>query len=410
LAWFSPRLPDRTGIAAYTAELLPHLERDWHIDSYDERNAFDFVWRARRHPYDLVVYQLGNARWHDWMWGYLAAYPGLAVLHDARLHHARARLLLVAHRDEDYRREFRYNHPDVRPDAAEYAVAAMGGPIQYLWPMRRVVLRTARRVAVHAALVADELRREEPSTPIDTIRMGVPGIGASADARGRVRAAFGIPPTAIVFTAFGKMTAEKRLAQMLDALEVLAAEGLDVHLLLVGEDGESFASRFHITSHVHTAGYVPESEIGAHLLASDICLCLRWPTALETSASWLRCLAAGRATIVTDLAHTADVPTNVARRVGLLDEVPSLIAAMRELATHESTRTAVAEAGRAWWTANHTVEAMASDYRRVVASALASPAPMPSDLPSHFLEDFSGNARSIANRYGVSVDILDSQS
>ena len=39
--------------------------------------------------------------------------------------------------------------------------------------------------------------------------------------------------------------------------------------------------------------------------AADICACLRWPTNRETSASWLRCLAAGRPTIVTDLAHLA---------------------------------------------------------------------------------------------------------
>ena len=41
--------------------------------------------------------------------------------------------------------------------------------------------------------------------------------------------------------------------------------------------------------------------------STDVCLCLRWPTARETSASWLRCLAAGKPTIVTDLVHTADV-------------------------------------------------------------------------------------------------------
>ena len=57
-------------------------------------DAHDFVWKQQRAPYDLIVYQLGNARWHDYMWAYLVAYPGLVVLHDIRVHHARARHLL----------------------------------------------------------------------------------------------------------------------------------------------------------------------------------------------------------------------------------------------------------------------------------------------------------------------------
>src|SRR5579872_769521 len=131
VAWFSPVPPVRSGIAAYTAELLPHVAADHRIDLFDEAHAHDFVWRARREPYDLVVYQLGNAPCHDYMWAYLAAYPGLVVLHDAKLHHARARQLLQGGRADDYRREFAFDHPDARADFAEYAIAGLGGSIYY---------------------------------------------------------------------------------------------------------------------------------------------------------------------------------------------------------------------------------------------------------------------------------------
>jgi hypothetical protein len=60
---------------------------------------------------------------------------------------------------------------------------------------------------------------------------------------------------------------------------------------------------------VHVSGYLPDQAIGDYLAASDACLCLRWPTALETSASWLQCLAAARPTVISDLAHLADIPT-----------------------------------------------------------------------------------------------------
>ena len=105
----------RSGIAAYSAEILPVLQQSFEMDWYGEADAHDFVWKHQRQPYDLTVYHLGNARCHDYMWAYLVRYPGLLVLHDARLHHARARHLLAEKRADDYRREFQFDHPDAPP-------------------------------------------------------------------------------------------------------------------------------------------------------------------------------------------------------------------------------------------------------------------------------------------------------
>ena len=51
------------------------------------------------------------------MWPYLFRYPGLVVLHDAHLHHARAWSLLRRKRHEAYRAEFEFNHPEAPPGA-----------------------------------------------------------------------------------------------------------------------------------------------------------------------------------------------------------------------------------------------------------------------------------------------------
>jgi len=410
IAWFSPLPPSRSGIAAYSAELLPRLSGHV-IDVYPEHAAHDFVWRMRRDPYDLVVYQLGNARYHDYMWAYLARYPGLVVLHDARLHHARARQLLDDRRFDDYRREFRYDHPGARPDIAEYAVEGLGGSIYYFWPMLRVVMRTARTVAVHNGRVADELREAFPDVPIETIRMGVPAPAIAPDAAARIRRAYALPDKAIVFAAFGKVTAEKRIGPILDALGMLRREASDAYLLLVGEaDGYSSLrdeiDRAGVADRVRVTGYVDDGAVGEHLAAADACLCLRWPTAQETSAAWLRCLAAGRATVITDLAHLVDIPPTLALRVDLWDEESSLVAAMRRLASDAAFRSALARAGYDFWRANHTLEAMADDYRRVLTLASTRPAPNPKDLPEHFTTDYSERARAIVEHFDTSVDVL----
>ena len=160
-----------------------------------------------------------------------------------------------------------------------------------------------------------------------------------------------------------------------------------------------------------------------YLEATDVCLCLRWPTALETSAAWLHCLTAGRPTVITDLAHLVGVPTidprhprapaplsiedpprhgAVALRIDLLDEDRALRVAMRTLATDVVLRDALASAGHAYWAANHTIELTAARYRQVINEAAARPAPVCTDLPRHFTEDYTELTRGIANRFDIS--------
>ena len=406
IAWFSPLPPARSGIAAYSADMLSRLASGHAIDGFSEANARDFLWMARRDPYDLVVYQLGNAPCHDYLWGYLAAFPGLTVLHDARLHQARARALLQQERFDDYREEFRYDHPDARRDFVEYAVAGLGGPIYYTWSMLRVVVRTARLVAVHNARVAADLREEFPGAAIEDIHLGTAPLTADAAARRRIRAALGVPDQATLFAAFGKITAEKRIGAILRAFEAIAVERVDVHLLLAGDAsdypalGEQLAASPH-AARVHLAGYVADEAIASHLAAADVCLCLRWPTALETSASWLQCLAAGRATVISDLAHLVDIPAAVAIKIDLLDEDASLRQAMLALADDAGRREALGRAGQAYWSAHHTLDVMAADYDVLFAKAAALPTPLVADLPAHFAADHSQTAREITARFAI---------
>src|SRR5437763_1278659 len=106
---------------------------------------------------------------------------------------------------------------------------------------------------------------------------------------------------------------------------------------------------------IHVPGHVSDEAIGEYLAAADVCLCLRWPTALETSASWLHCLAARKATVISDLAHLVDIPASVALRVDLVDEDESLFAAMQQLVERSALRDELAAAGHAYWRAHHTL-------------------------------------------------------
>jgi len=232
-------------------------------------------------------------------------------------------------------------------------------------------------------------------------------------ARAATRAALGYDDSTIVFAAFGKVTGEKRIGPILRALAGLAGGGVNARLLLVGDASEYPSLRGELTGHaiadrVHVTGFVDDHALAGYLAAADVCVCLRWPTARETSASWLQCLSASKPTIISDLAHTADVPESVALRIDLLDEDEALRTAMHRLATDARLRADLSRAGHAYWSANHTIDAMADDYRRIIHHAAALPIPMPpADLPAHFTDDHSGVARAIVNRFGIGVDVLD---
>jgi hypothetical protein len=181
------------------------------------------------------------------------------------------------------------------------------------------------------------------------------------------------------------------------------------------------AAKLGLSEYVIASGYVDDDEFGSYLAAADVCLCLRWPSAHETSAAWLRCLAAARPTVITDLAMTAGIPRIDARRwleigtrrddgsrrepicvsVDLLDEIRAIELALAHLAGDGSLRERLGRNARDWWARRHTLGHMQLDYEAAIERALGEPEPRPSALPAHFLEDYSDLARGILSEFGV---------
>lgn len=443
IAWFSPLPPSTSGIAAYSAELLPALRRRHTIHAFVDPKpapaarpsdelaypAHDFLPAHRRSPYDLIVYQLGNAAWHDYMWGYLFRYPGLVVLHDAQLHQARALYLTQRWRPRlaDYVAEFAASHPDAPEDIAHLVAAGLGGTLFSHWPLLRLVLESARTAVVHNDRLAHDLQGQYPGALIKAIPMGVPeGYGAriSPDT---LRIRHGIPPGAVVVAAFGGVTPEKRIPLVIDVVGELARVHPEVHLLLVGAEVQHLnvaaeARRFPVPDRVHLTGFVPDEELASYMRASDICVCLRWPTNRETSASWLRCLAAGRATVISDLVHLVDIPTldprswtmltaggpdsngPVAVAIDMLDERHSLQLALRRLVIDPTLRARLGTAGQAWWRAHHRLEQMVEAYMTALELACSRPSPSVA-LPAHLRDEGTWRAAALLTAFGPDMAV-----
>jgi glycosyltransferase involved in cell wall biosynthesis len=466
LAWFSPVPPVPTGIADCTAALVEGLRAEYEIDIYvdsDEgasgsawaarvASAHEFVWRNRQTPYDLTVYQLGNSSHHDFIWPYLFRFPGLAVLHDAHLHHARAAALLRTKRAGDYRAEFAVNHPEANADLAELAVAGFDNYLYYSWPTTRAIVEASRVTATHAPATAAELQEIVPSATIETIRLahGTPVSDARVRAaRARVCAAHGIPLDAIILGVVGGLTPEKRLPQVLDAFAWLLSYASSAHLLLAGAapDHYDVAADVHargLGARVTITGYLEsEDALTDCVAATDVSLNLRWPTAREISGPWLRALAAGKPTVIVDLAHLVDVPsldprtwrvnhavarcsllaarstgivegraTNDEQRaadpvtiaIDILDEDHSLRLALRRLVSDDALRQRLGAAARMYWEREHSMDRMLDDYRRIIARAASCPIRRP-PLPPHLVNDGDSRLRALLAEMALPNDL-----
>jgi glycosyltransferase involved in cell wall biosynthesis len=474
LAWFSPLPPVHSGIAAYSVEriqgLLPHHTVDVFVDApvpdltgqlaaaevrgwvvprgplgtlparpareappHEGRprvwSAADFVRLHDQVPYDLVIYQVGNAAFHDYMWAYAFRVPGLLVLHDGTVHHARARSLLRRGRVADYRAEFCANHPAADPVLAEHAVQGFTGTHYYRWPMRRLIVERSRAVAVHSPQLVGDLAAECPHTAVVRIRLGLPDPGQPP----RPSAAR-LPREAVVFGAFGLLTPEKRIPLVLEAFATVFGTSGRAHLLLVGGttdyyDVRAEVARLGIAEHVTVAGYVPDAELDAWHQVPDACLCLRWPTGGETSAAWLRCLAAGKPPVVSGLRQHLEVPALDARTGAVLGSVPgepaarswreavcvsvdlveereALCQALRRLAESPELRRTLGANARRYWERHQRLTHSAADYEAAIRLARErAPAASADGLPPHLFGDPGAEARRIAATFGIEIDV-----
>lgn len=430
LAWFSPLSPRLSGLAAYSAAIVgalaPDADIDVFVDDHDPadlaprpgdgvtvRKAHDFVWLHAHRPYDLTVYQLANAASHAYLWGYAARYPGLAILHDQVMHHARCAQLRRTRRWRDYRAEVLYDRPDLA--ASIPALADPGLPhLLANWPLVRPVLETARRCVVHDAAAADAFRGRYPESRIDVV-----GFGVTPPSDGGAGRADGAP---VVFGALPHTASVRGLREILHALARVRRE-TPATLRVLGpcEDDVDLATE------IRAAGLDDGAVAGPEAVwadwdaddppACDIYLCLGSLAVHEITDTWLRCLAAGRATVVSARARLAGLPlldprtwrdlhgradAGVAVAVDPRHASESLWLAMRRLATDGAFRDGLGGRARAWWEAQSDPEAaMIDDYRCVIREAAGAPPGAGAGLPQHFRSDGLEIAAAIAEECGV---------
>jgi glycosyltransferase involved in cell wall biosynthesis len=358
----SPLPPVRSGIADYSHDLLPHLERlcelrviglpgqevepeiaaRWPILPTDEAG------REGRLP----LYQMGNNRHHEGVLALALERPGVLTLHDLVLHHLLVESTLGRAELELYRERLAADHGwigKLTGQARQWG--ELGSATLFELPAHRTLLRRQRGVLVHSEWAATELREEDPDLAVRRVPMGMPlGERVAPEAAVAFRAEHGLPADRPLVGSFGFQTPIKRTEVVIRAL---ALPGLEAaHLVIVGEasgvlDLAGVAAAAGVADRVHVTGFIDFRHFEAAIAACDLCVNLRYPTAGETSASLLRVLAVGRPVAVSDYAQFAELPDEIALKVPLGDgEVEALAAGMGGLLGEPERLRAMGEAAR----------------------------------------------------------------
>ena len=392
IACWSPLPPLRSGIADYSAELLPALARLLEVElivpegwrppgpaltglaAHPER-AFPGLLAAGR--FDAVLYQLGNNRdYHASIYRALLEHPGVVALHEYVLHHLVRDLTLHAGDPAAYVREMRYAY-GLTGEAVARRCLATGVPLDpWSYPLFERVVDRSLGVLVHNQFTR---RRVQASRPLARLAV-VPHHLSLGDRplpeAAAARAALGLAPDAFVVASFGFLTAAKRPRPLLRAFARLRRRVPRAVLLLVGEVSPHFdlaaVALPELMAGVTVTGRLELDRFLLHMAAADVAVNLRPPTAGETSGTFIRLLGLGKAVVASRVGAFAEVPEGCCAQVDVDDSEEELLAAFLErLEADPELRRAMGENARRWAAAHHSLEGSARGYAELLRQVVA---------------------------------------
>jgi glycosyltransferase involved in cell wall biosynthesis len=361
VAYYSPLPPSRSGIADYSALLLPALR---------ERIDVVVAEQGRRAPHaDVALYHIGNdPDAHGWILDALHHRPGVVVLHEYVLHHLIAGTTIGRGNGRGYL------------DAMERELGVAGrllglgvldNLLPLLWetqperfPLSGVVLDRATGLIVHSRYVGGRARAagyEGPLWHVPHPAWPMAAVEAAPEPNGEP-----------LIGCFGFLNMNKRIPQLLEAFASLRRERPRARLLLVGAAGERFdvarrLERLGLTDGVERIDYVPEERMWSLMAACDVLVNLRYPTMGETSGSAIRALSLGKPLVVSDVGWFSELPDDAVLKVPVDEyEVPTLEAALAVAADHGG---ALGAAARAYAEREHALPRVADAYVRALETA-----------------------------------------
>jgi glycosyltransferase involved in cell wall biosynthesis len=327
-----------SGIADYSMELLPLIAEVAEVEIICPRPgllrrpngppgiAVRPPERFRPDRYDSIYYHLGNNPWHEFVYETCLRHPGICVFHDVVLHHLVAHAMVEAgDQVERYERLFADEHGEAGERLVRLKLLAVASEFEkFLFPLSGHVARRAAGVVVHSLDSRGRLLAAAGpvEAPIEVIphHAGAPPPQVVGVGRREARRRLGLPQDAFIVGHLGFVTLPKQPGALVAGFARLRTDMPDAMLVVVGRDNtggafERTVRRHGVQDGVISTGYADLARFYLYLKAFDVVVNLRYPTAGESSGTFARALAEGRATIVNNYGSFAEVPRDVALKV-----------------------------------------------------------------------------------------------
>lgn len=310
LAFVSPLPPEKTGIADYSAELLPALAEHYDIeivveqenvtDNWIKRNCQirDVTWlREHANHIDRVLYQMGNSPFHAHMLPLMQEIPGTVVMHDFYMSGLMAWLELHGGIDHSWTNALYATHgyAAVRARFSDPEGAKRDYPVN-LHPLQH-----AKGIIVHSKYskhLAQTWYRHHVSVEWEVIPHLRTKQSFSFDKK-EVKRLLGFTAEDFVICSFGFLDGTKLNHRLLQSwLSSTLSKEACCHLVFVGEnDGGDYGNDLlrqikesGVAERIRITGFASAELFRQYLVAADLAVQLRTLSRGETSGTVLDCM------------------------------------------------------------------------------------------------------------------------
>lgn len=387
VVWVSPFPPVASGISQYSRDFLAAVDGVWSFRVVAEPGSQPISWRtisavpaSRIGPESVVVYNVGNSGFHPKAFELALKRPGVLVLHDVVLHHARVAAYVRRGKGRDYIQLLKDRYGARGERVAREMLR--GVPLDLDdFPFSEDYIEASRIVVVHSAYARSQVLKHCPAAQVHTIPMGVPLHNLSSQQSARVH--LNLPDGAYVIASITHVNPMKRLNVVLRALQRVVEHVPEALLIVAGSVSpgmnlERQVSLLGLERHVRIVGYLSDDDSRFLARASDVAVNLRYPSAGETSASLLRLLGAARPVIVTAHGPALELPDNVALKIPVdRFEQETLTEMLVWLANDARARQEFGDAAREFVQNQHSMQASVNGYRTAILDAFGLDLPEP---------------------------------
>lgn len=387
MAFFSPLPPDQSGIAKYSAELLPALAEHYDIkcilpeitDEHRTQNPtlslHDVNWfREHSNEMDRILYQLGNSPFHTHMFDLMREYKGVSVLHDFFLHNEYRWRELVNNEPGIFQKELLHSHG--YKALKEY----LANPV-VRYPVSSFVFEEALGVIAHSNtnIHFADIWYGHDFTKIATRIPLVKTISKLLQKK-EARQRLGIPQDAFLLCSFGILDSSKNNHRLIQAWNKSAlAKKQNTKLIFVGQlsnieyEQELLKLRHELSSEeqISITGWVSDEEFNLYLAAADMSVQLRAFSQGETSAAVMDCIAHSLPTIVNANGSFAEIPEDCVMMLPDSFTNEELVSALDTLYLDETRRKILGEKAYQYIKKYHSPVYCADSYQKFIEESYA---------------------------------------